>query len=301
MLLLCVAACHAARPPALTILEASSPHPGIDLGPGGCPSDTQAPCSGHGRCASGMCSCDRGFEGASCSRRGYLFSCPLNCSYPAGGHCDRTGMCVCARGRSGDGCQDLTPVNCSASCLGPPGGPLHGECVDGACVCRAGFSGPSCERGCPGYVRATAQPCGGRGLCVAADARGRASASAAAPVGVGAFDRCKCCHGFEGDACEHDLLGALGCERDCSGHGSCAAGACTCHDGYGGRDCSIRLTHGMAHWLDSSSDRLAVAALTFFATACLAWVALRYVQRGAGWPGRPIALADMSPESKELK
>ena len=303
MLLIWSLLCSAARPPALTSLEASSLHPGVDLGPGGCPSDTEAPCSGHGRCAGGLCSCDRGFEGAGCARRGYLFSCPLNCSYPAG-HCDSTGRCVCARGRSGDGCEDVTPVNCSASCAGPPGGPLHGECVGGTCVCRPGFRGPSCERGCPGYVRSTAQDCGGRGLCQAAP-RAATRASGGVPgstAEVPALDHCKCFQGFSGDACERDLLGALGCDRDCSGHGSCVAGACRCHHGHGGRDCSILLVHGDSHWLDSPTDRLAVAALTFLATGCLAWIALRYVQRGPpGWPGKPIALADVSHETKELK
>eukprot|EP00966_Prymnesium_polylepis_P142032 3280035-Prymnesium_polylepis.1 len=130
--------------------------PAMDLGPGGCVSTTLRTCSGHGRCSSGLCYCDRGYAGSACERREYLLACPSNCSAALGGGQCVGGRCLCETGRSGDDCADVTNVNCSFGCSG------HGECVNGDCACRAGFYGHACGQGCSGYVFETGAVCSGR-------------------------------------------------------------------------------------------------------------------------------------------
>ena len=237
-----------------------------EIGPLGCPSNTLRPCSGHGSCnPNGHCSCDRGFSGSACDRFEYLVGCPQNCTAP-NGKCFR-GRCICNRGFSGDDCADRTPVNCSISCAANG----RGECINGECVCRPGYYGTDCIQGCPAYVEATGEPCSGHGICVSTGSPGHA------------LDACKCFTGFEGSGCERDLEGVTTCPRDCSGHGTCNGGRCTCDDRYAGRDCSILLRHGrLAHLLDSHVSRLCAVAACLAATSLLAAFALRWINHGGG-------------------
>ena len=247
------------------------PAPRLDLGPGGCTSTTLRVCSGHGRCSSGMCFCDRGFSGPACEHRDYLFACPANCSAPQGGGRCVAGRCICAPGRSGDDCADVSNVNCSFGCSG------HGHCVEGQCSCRPGFYGHACAQGCPGYMSETTEVCSGRGMCV--------------PTGSPAHspDRCNCFVGSSGEGCEHTTED---CPRACSGRGACKTGKCVCVGAFTGTDCSIELRSANSYALDSHFARLSAAFACFLLSALVAIAAVRYIN-GAGErrlprPGKPL-------------
>ena len=252
-----------------------------DIGPHGCPSVTLRPCSGHGVCEAGHCSCDRGFSGSACARREYLFACPSNCSWPSGQCVD--GTCVCATGYSGDDCADRTPVNCSLTCAAHG----HGECVNGGCRCKRGFYGPDCLQGCPGFDASNGRPCSGHGLCVPTGSPGHS------------LDRCKCFIGFAGVGCEKDLEGVTTCARNCSfPAGTCYRGRCTCSPRFAGHDCSIELRHGkLAHALDSPVARLGAVMAVFAASTLMAMMLLRFINVGAsirardGDKGTPLAVS----------
>jgi len=239
-----------------------------DLGPSGCPSSTLRPCSGHGSCIpddkarhpTRYCRCDRGFSGAACEVPEYLQSCPLNCSGATGGGQCVGDRCVCEAGRSGDACDGYAMVNCTAGCGG------HGECIRGRCLCSVGFYGLSCEQGCSGYLEAQGAVCSGHGLCVPSGSPGHSP------------DVCKCFIGFAGEACDQDLEGVTSCPHNCSAHGTCRHGRCTCVGRFAGSDCSIELRRGqLAYLLDSWRARLGAALLCFLASAILAAAALRYI------------------------
>jgi hypothetical protein len=240
-------------------------HQFLDPGPGpsGCPSTTLRECSGHGKCVGGrgFCRCDHGYSGSACDRAEYLLACPLNCSFPHGSCLDGY-ACRCTAGYSGDDCGRHTFVNCTAGCSG------HGECLNGACACAPGYHGRYCELGCAGYVRLTGEACSGRGVCRSTGSPGRSA------------DRCVCHIGFEGEGCEVDADGQLGCERGCSGHGSCRHNRCTCELGFAGRDCSILLRYStLAHSMDAPTTRMLAALVCLVLTALCAICAARYIDR----------------------
>jgi len=237
-----------------------------DLGPAGCPSSTLRPCSGHGSCRIGRirsCRCDRGYSGPACDKAEYLEACPSNCSAAlGGGHCVYD-HCVCVAGRSGDDCADITEVNCTTGCGG------HGECFKGACRCQMGYYGLSCEQGCAGYIPSSGVKCSGRGLCIASGSLGHSP------------DYCKCFTGFAGEGCELDLEGVTTCPRNCSSHGVCRYGRCTCLERYAGHDCSIELHHGqLANMLDTWRARLGAALVCFLVSALVAAAGIRYIHVG---------------------
>jgi hypothetical protein len=71
--------------------------------------------------------------------------------------------------------------------------------------------------------------------------------------------KCTCNQGFYGADCAnkgHDGLGDF-CPNSCSGHGNCAAAKCTCFRGYDGHDCG-RYAHSedvLDNVIDASSPR----------------------------------------------
>merc|ERR1711871_140583 len=193
-----------------------------------CP-NTQAPgpnsslpqCSGHGKCDfdTGICSCDKGFNGAGCISKacdndcsghgfcnmttGYCYcdagftgsdcnslSCPNDCH--ARGTCDR-GKCVCKEGWWRDDCGERT---CKDDCS------MNGICSDGECRCNPGRSGKACE-----LISVCPNNCTGRGKCVGGK-----------KMGI-----CECKAGWCGADCNTKL-----CPNDCSGHGQCNNGTCAC-------------------------------------------------------------------------
>lgn len=259
------AAAHSRQPHSPILLTATAVE-AMDLGPGGCPSETLRVCSGHGKCDVGHCRCDRGFSGVACTVREYLLACPHNCSAPFRGQCiDRT--CVCADGFSGDDCAKRTPVNCTLTCAAHG----HGECVAGQCACRPGFYGPDCLQGCPGFDLYLGKACSGHGLCVPTGSPGHS------------LDRCKCFVGFDGPGCEDDLEGVTTCARNCSWpRGSCAHGRCTCAPSFAGHDCSIELRHGqLTHALDSGVAKLGAILGVLILSVASGLLLLRYINAGA--------------------
>ncbi len=109
-------------------------------------------CNEHGTCKDGLCVCNDGFEGDSCTPVAKTPSpapapapapspavpaaCPGNCT--GHGECVN-GTCACADGFFGADCNGCAVADCS----------LHGKCTDGACVCDAAYTGAGCETELP--------------------------------------------------------------------------------------------------------------------------------------------------------
>ena len=118
-------------------------------------------------------------------------------------------------------------------------------------------------------MRTTGQTCSGRGVCRSTGSPGHSP------------DRCVCHVGFEGEGCELDAEGTLGCVRGCSGHGKCSHNRCTCDLGYAGRDCSILLRYSsLAHVMESSSNKLMACVTLLAVTSFCATLAARYIEVG---------------------
>ena len=127
--------------------------------------------------------------------------CPNNCT--GNGTCDSTsGLCKCDTNYSGADCSTFTPPQKTCPpCLN------SGTCNPntGECICTDFFSGSNCS--CP--------KCFNGGTC---------------NENTG---KCICINGYTGDTCSN-----APCPGNCSGHGSCLNGTCTCNIGYGGLDCA---------------------------------------------------------------
>ena len=110
-------------------------------------------CTGNGVCSLnatgvGACTCDYGFEGATCAQ---ARQCAGNCS--GHGTC-ASGVCSCALGFSGADCQTdgRSHANTSSTCPSQCSG--NGACTDGRCHCLEGFYGADCSHTTPGLRRA---------------------------------------------------------------------------------------------------------------------------------------------------
>ena len=138
---------HLRRLMANTALEAPPPP---------CPANCSFPEGGFCDVGSGVCFCNRGWQGSDCSEE---LPCRVaNCSNH--GTCVR-GACQCELGSHGDACElNTCPHHCHASAG-------RGRCVLGTCACEHGWSGASCSTrpigSCP--VDAAGLVCSGHGTC----------------------------------------------------------------------------------------------------------------------------------------
>eukprot|EP01006_Ploeotia_vitrea_P056350 TRINITY_DN68094_c12_g1_i1.p1 TRINITY_DN68094_c12_g1~~TRINITY_DN68094_c12_g1_i1.p1 ORF type:complete len:1074 (+),score=504.03 TRINITY_DN68094_c12_g1_i1:216-3224(+) len=209
-------------------------HPGQDTNsshhcPGGC--------GVNGICVNRVCACQAPYYGRNCEhvRQGPIASrCPNNCS--GQGEC-LLGKCVCKPGFAGRACHKRMPMKCTGDCHG------HGACHLGRCLCDPGFEPPFCATPAKCDV-----PCGKNGVCL--------------------NGKCHCTEGWFGLACNKSnilanmkfrqsipsislsqLAGAAAagaaesCPVSCGANGVCVKGACYCHPGYTGLDCSIPQSH----------------------------------------------------------
>jgi hypothetical protein len=205
------------------------------------------PCSAHGTCFDGVCSCFYGYGGADCATpcpgsgspctghgvcSGITSAC--TCQSNSSGFWTGAGCDACVTGWSGPQCNLACPTTLGVICAG------HGLCASGACNCATGYCGAACQNpdssclSCPaGYFGPTcsgvcpggaATPCSGHGLC---------------SQGTGGDGKCVCALGYTGPAC--DAICAGGLVNPCQGHGTCDAttnGRCSCDPYYGLADCS---------------------------------------------------------------
>eukprot|EP00301_Raphidiophrys_heterophryoidea_P011585 c17725_g1_i1.p1 GENE.c17725_g1_i1~~c17725_g1_i1.p1 ORF type:complete len:763 (-),score=113.98 c17725_g1_i1:159-2447(-) len=214
-------------------------------------------CSGHGDCTHGVCQCAAGFGGSACDRVVPVLTCPNSCS----GHGTCNGSkCVCEHGYSGADCSQVllstakTSFGCPDQCSG------RGTCVRERCRCAYGWYGRSCNQ----YYKICPNFCSGHGACAAnfscrcepgfhgkscEFADGGDCPANCNGLGVCTFDTlwgflgsnthfCKCnaASQVEGDSCSVNSDIVL-CPKNCSGHGLCQSGICTCHEGFGGKAC----------------------------------------------------------------
>jgi hypothetical protein len=198
-----------------------------------CPKNSEGKvCSEQGSCSSGICKCEKGFQGLACEDK----ACPNDCNDK--GTCDgATGKCLCLPEYMGDDCSQEAKSMCPKQCSG------HGECdkSSGTCSCFPGYTGPGCaltkcpndcsDHGIcdnfkcqcnPGYdgfdcsIKRCADACDNHGRC---DGQGH----------------CICEIGWKGENCETEA-----CLYDCSNHGSCSNQKCTCDEGWGGEFCNFK-------------------------------------------------------------
>jgi hypothetical protein len=84
-------------------------------------------CTSGGKCDDGVCKCDSGYSGSTCSDK----DCDPVC---VNGKCD-DGVCKCDSGYSGSTCSDK---DCDPVCV-------NGKCKEGVCECDKNHYGSSCS------------------------------------------------------------------------------------------------------------------------------------------------------------
>ena len=168
-------------------------------------------CSHQGRCIRGTCYCESGFSGLNCANIVCGEVCTGEHEYPVqngGEKCE----CACTFGWEGKGCTTKIKSSCPDDCG------EHGSCDKGVCSCMSNWSGELCQTPpCPTELKGVS--CTGRGTCLESQ-------------------ECECEYGYTGKAC--NLLNCVHL-NDCSKHGTCNNGTCTCSAGWGNDDCSEKV------------------------------------------------------------
>jgi hypothetical protein len=156
-------------------------------------------CSDHGSLVNGVCQCDAGYTGHTCSYK--QEGCGVN------GHMGMDGKCVCNTGWVGYACE----YECDASTTCND----NGHCSPlGECVCDACASGEFCET-----------VCSGNGTCVADQCRcnpcyhGPLCGSQCSSRGNCTNDACDCEEKFIGEFCA--VAACPGPNGRCSDRGTC--------------------------------------------------------------------------------
>ncbi|XP_071959599.1 uncharacterized protein [Antedon mediterranea] len=97
-------------------------------------SECRLPCENGGRCVNSICRCRAGYVGISCQRR--VVDCPETCQN--GGTCS-FGRCYCPTGFFGEFCELIDGV-CEPSCEN------GGTCFNGMCICSPTHEGSYCQK-----------------------------------------------------------------------------------------------------------------------------------------------------------
>ncbi|XP_033745589.1 uncharacterized protein LOC117331103 [Pecten maximus] len=189
-------------------------------------SDCSSLCSGHGTCDADACLCD------ACHLGEY---CESECN--GHGSCNGT-ACICQSGWYGakctiKSCGGLNNIPCSG----------HGTChaASQTCFCDPGWEGSECENpDCPGDIN-----CNGRGTCNTAYEPPRCTDCDVGWMGPACDD--PCVHGTPNAdntncTCNSTCYHGLGCNIQCSEHGTCDVNYdCYCDpfSGWAGTLCEI--------------------------------------------------------------
>jgi len=216
-----------------------------------CPSADNNVCTGHGSCASGQCTCANGWFGSDCSINSKLFEKCRKLDRISGNICVRLIFNQCNIKlqmvvQSGVFEQPIyeqeVPVRKFNAVFQQA---MCGKYL-GCDVCLEWSNLELTEtiaRGC-GSVKATCAgfPVGSYSLDCFEDTQVIPTCLGTCPndcSGHGTCDKgqCSCSAQYDGDDCSKPK--AIKCPNDCSGHGTCSSGgSCACNTGFAGNDCS---------------------------------------------------------------
>lgn len=169
---------------------------------------------------SGNCVCEPGYTGVGCDSECSLHGKVVN------------GKCVCDIGWRGLLCDNPGCPGDGVDCTG------HGECNSAThkCTCREGWTGLGCNiPDCPGTPN-----CINRGFCNSSFDPPKCTNCSKGFMGPACADPCE--HGLQvpmdsgNCVCEPGWVG-VGCDSECSGHGTIVNSVCKCHRGWRGTYC----------------------------------------------------------------